>query len=206
MIQITKKELLVRVYSGAILVIWILAPYMLLQQFAIREIWWLEPTAFDDAIPINFQSLWFYYSYYLLLGIVGLFVERPIYLRYLYTIGWTTMVAHMIFFAFPNGLSRAEIDLESAPMYYQWLAAYDEPRNAFPSLHVALSVVAGTAAFCCSNFKLWARLAIVAWVVGIIWSTIALRQHVIIDGISGTVIAFVVWWGVGKFCKNEISQ
>lgn len=200
------KEILIRVYSGAILVIWILAPYLLLQQFAIREVTWLEPTAFDRAIPVNFHSLWFYLTFYLLLGVVGLFVSRPVYLRYLYTIGWTTMVAHMVFLVFPNGLSRIEIPMEQAPVVYKWLVDCDAPRNAFPSLHAALSVVAGIAAFACKDFKLWARLFVWVWVIGILWSTIALRQHVLVDLISGAVVAAVCWWLVGRYSKAELAQ
>ncbi len=200
------KNLLRRVFSGIILVIWILAPYVLLQQFAIREIWWLQPTAFDNAIPINFHSLWFYYTFYLLLGVVGLFIERPVYLRYLYVIGWTTMVAHMIFLLIPNGLSRMEIHLPDAPVYYHWLATCDAPRNAFPSLHVALSVVAGIAACASKRFNLAAKIGVILWILGIIWSTIALRQHVIIDGIAGTAIAIIVWWIVGKVSRRELDS
>ena len=200
------KNFLRRAFSGAILVIWILAPYLLLQQFAIRDIWWLQSTAFDDTIPINFHSLWFYYTFYLLLGTVGLVTERPVYLCYLYVIGWTAMVAHMTFLLIPNGLSRMEIHLPDAPIYYQWLANMDAPRNAFPSLHVALSVVAGIAACVSCRFNLVAKIGVILWIVGIIWSTIALRQHVIIDGIAGAVIAFIVWPVVGRFSRHELDS
>ena len=96
------ENILRRIFSGAILVIWIIVPYALLQQFSIREIWWLEPTAVDKSIPLNYYALWPYYTFYLLLAIVGLHTERSIYLCFLYTIGWSTMVAHMIFFLFPR--------------------------------------------------------------------------------------------------------
>jgi membrane-associated phospholipid phosphatase len=199
------ENFLRRAFSGIILVIWILAPYVLLQQFAIRDIWWLQPTAFDYAIPINFHSLWFYYTFYLLLGVVGLSIERPVYLRYLYVIGWTTMVAHMIFLLIPNGLTRIEIHLPDAPVYYHWLANCDAPRNAFPSLHVALSVVAGIAACSSARFNLAARTGVILWILGIIWSTIALRQHVIIDGIAGAFIASIVWLIVGRVSRREFD-
>lgn len=198
-------NLLRRVFSGAILVIWILAPYLLLQQFAIREIWWLQPTVFDNAIQINFQSIWIYYTFFLLLGVVGLFVERRIYLRYLYVIGWTTMVAHMVFLLFPNGLSREGINLTTAPIYYQWLVGFDAPRNAFPSLHVALSVVAVIAAWASKRFHILFKVGLIIWVIAITWSTIALRQHVIIDGIAGACIASIVWLIVGKVCSRELD-
>ncbi|MGJ8671754.1 phosphatase PAP2 family protein [Rubritalea sp.] len=202
----TYKDLLRRVYSGIVLVIWIMAPYMLLQRFAIREVYWLEPTAFDRWIPMNFYALWFYDTFFLLLALVGLSARWPVALHYFLTIGWATMVAHMVFFFFPNGVSREEVPLDQAPFFYELLLAYDAPRNAFPSLHAALAVIAGLAASQCSRFQPVARCLIWLWVLGIFWSTIALRQHVVVDLIGGTLVAVGAWFFVGWFHRDEIEQ
>lgn len=202
----TSKELLRRVYSGIILVIWIMAPYLLLQQFSIRPVWWIESTAVDRAIAVSFHGLWFYFTYYLLLAIVGLSVRKPVYLQFLYTIGWTTFVAHMVFLFLPNGVSRAEVATGGEPLFYKMILAYDAPRNAFPSLHAALAVIAGLAVSRCCRYHPFARLLIWLWVLGIFWSTIALRQHVLIDLLAGGGIALVVWCLVGKFQAGEIQQ
>lgn len=196
------QDLLRRVYSGAILVIWIILPYALLQHVAVREIWWIEPTWFDRWVGIHFHSIWLYTSFYLLLGLTGLLVERRVYLKYLYAVGWTAMAAHMIFLMLPNGLSREAIETQGAPAIYQWLVALDQPRNAFPSLHVALSVVAGLAVQSSQRFSVAIKLVAWLWVLGIIWSTIALGQHVIYDAISGTLIAVGVWWAVGRYATS----
>lgn len=178
--------------------IWILAPYALLQHVEIREVVWIQPTAFDQSIPVNFHSLWFYLSFYGLLGWVGLRLERPVYLRYLLTIGWTTFFCHMVFLFFPNGVERGEIDATQAPVVYQYLASLDQPRNAFPSLHAALAFIAGLGAVSCSRFSLVSRLLTWGWVVGIFWSTIALRQHVAYDLVAGSLVAYLVWWWVPR--------
>lgn len=192
--EMTVREFMIRVYSGALLVIWILAPYALLQHVEIREVVWIQPTAFDRAIPVNFHSLWFYLSFYALLGWVGLRVERAVYFRYLLTIGWTTFVCHMVFLFYPNGVARGEIDVAQAPVVYQYLAMLDQPRNAFPSLHAALAVIAGLgAAFSC-RFGAISKMVAWVWVCGIFWSTIALRQHVAYDLLAGGLLAYFVWW------------
>ena len=202
----TLKDLLRRVYSGVILVIWIMAPYLLLQQFAIREVYWLKPSAFDRAIPVNFYALWFYFTYYLLLAIVGLSVSKTVYLRFLLSVGWAVLVAHMVFFFFPNGVSREGVSLESAPIFYEFLLFYDEPRNAFPSLHAALAVIACLAVCQCCRYHPIARCFVWLWVVGIFWSTIALRQHVSLDLIAGAVVAVCSWYFVSWFHRDEIEQ
>ncbi len=193
------QEILRRIYSGAILVIWIILPYALLQHVEVREIWWIEPTAVDQWIGIHFQGVWLYASFYLLLALTGLSVERRVYLKYLYAVGWTAMAAHMIFLIIPNGLSRNGLEAESAPALYHLLVALDAPRNAFPSLHVALSIVAGLAVQASLRFQIGFKLFVWLWVMGIIWSTIALGQHVIYDVISGALIAVVVWWALDKY-------
>ncbi|MFC5049844.1 phosphatase PAP2 family protein [Rubritalea spongiae] len=200
------KDLLRRVYSGIVLVIWIMAPYLLLQRFAIREIYWLEPTGFDQSIPVNFHGLWFYYTYYLLLAVVALSVRKTVYLRFVLSVGWAVLVAHMVYLFFPNGVSREEIPLEKAPLFYEFILFYDEPRNAFPSLHAALAVIAGLAASRCCRYHPLARVLIWFWVLGIFWSTIALRQHVTVDLVGGTVVAVGAWLFVGWFHRDEIEQ
>ncbi len=187
-----------RVYSGILVVIWILAPYSILQHVEIFPVLWMPQLAIDRAIPVCFQSIWFYYSFYLLLGLVGLLVEKKIFIQYLYTIGWVTAVSHAVFLFFPNGVMRTDIDLQTAPAIYQMLASLDQPRNAMPSLHASLSVVAAIAAQFSGNFPKWSKLLIWLWVIGIFWSTIALRQHVSLDLISGSVVAVIVWWRVSK--------
>lgn len=178
-------------------------PYTLLQRFSMYETIWITPTAFDRSVPLNFDSLWFYLSLPVLIFGVGLFAERKVYLRYLYALGWTTMAAHMIFLLFPNGLSREGIDVAASPAAYQWIVSVDAPRNAFPSLHVALSIVAGIMATVSKKYSVMTRVLIWLWVVGICWSTIALRQHVIVDVIGGIVIATACWFLVQRYCRRE---
>ena len=187
-----------RVYSGILVVIWILAPYSILQHVEIFPVLWMPQLTLDSAIAVNFHSMWFYYSYYLLLGLVGLTVEKDLFIRYLYTIGWVTAVSHAFFLFMPNGVSRDEINLDSAPVLYQILVYVDQPRNAFPSLHASLSVVAAIAAQYSVHFSKWSKPLMWLWVLGIFWSTISLRQHVSLDLLAGGIIAVLVWWLIPK--------
>ncbi len=203
--MLSAKDIICRVYCGILMVIWILAPYAILQNVEIFSVYWMPELAFDRAIPVNFSALWFYISFYILLGIVGLMIETRLFVRYLYTIGWATLVAHMIFLFFPNAVSRDAIDFDSAPWIYQLLANTDAPRNAFPSLHAALSFIAALAVQS-SKMSRVSQLVKVSlktltwlWVLGIFWSTIALRQHVSLDLVMGSVVALIVW----RWMKNS---
>ena len=187
-----------RVYSGILVVIWILAPYSILQHVEVFPVLWMPQLSIDKFIAVNFHSMWFYYSYYLLLGLVGLTVEKKLFIRYLYTVGWVTAVSHAFFLFMPNGVSREDIAIDSAPWFYQILAIVDQPRNAFPSLHASLSVVAAIAFQSSAHFPKWSKPVVWLWVLGIFWSTIALRQHVSLDLLGGMVLAGVMWWMIPK--------
>lgn len=182
-----------------LLVIWIIAPYALLQQFSIRNVIWVEPTAFDSFIPVYLGSVWVYLTLYPLLGWTGLGVERSVYLRYLLTIGWVTLFSHMVFLFFPSGVSRDVLENLDKPQIYEWLAFLDQPRNAFPSLHASLSIIAGIAISSSARYNIAVKALTWLWVLAIFWSTIALRQHYVWDLLSGTILAVVVWMLVGRW-------
>lgn len=192
-----------RVYSGILVVIWILAPYAILQHVEIFPVLWIPQLGIDKAIPVYFPGIWIYYSYYLLLGLVGLTVEKKLFIQYLYTVGWVTAVSHAFFLFMPNGVLRTDIHFQTAPVYYQLLANIDLPRNAMPSLHASLSVVAAIAMQFSQVFPKWSKPLIWLWVLTIFWSTIAIRQHVILDLIAGSIIAATVWWRVSKSSELE---
>jgi membrane-associated phospholipid phosphatase len=187
-----------RALTGILTVLWIVVPYSLLQLIAIREVIWVKPSTFDLAIPINFHSLWFYLTFYGLLGWIGLSVDDRNFHRYIRSIWWTAFFSHLVFLLIPNGVTREAIDHDSAPLVYQWLVLADQPRNAFPSLHASLSVLAGLAAIASPLIRPLLKTAAWTWVIGILWSTIALRQHYAVDLISGSALAVVVWIIVGR--------
>ena len=196
--MLSAKDIICRVYCGILVVIWVLAPYAILQQVEIFPVYWMPELAIDRAIPVNFTAIWVYFSFYLLLGLVGLTLNKRLFVRYMYTIGWSTLVAHMVFLFFPNGATRDAIEIDSAPWIYQLLVSADLPRNAFPSLHATRSVIAALAVQA-SATNIALKSLTWLWVLAIFWSTIALRQHVSLDLIAGSLVAIIVW----RWMKNS---
>lgn len=196
--MLSTKQIMCRVYCGILVVIWILAPYAILQHVEIFPVLWIPELAIDRAIPVYFQSIWIYYSFYVFLSIAWVTVEKKLFIQYLYTVGWVTAVSHAFFLFMPNGVMRTDIDFQNAPAMYKFLADADLPRNAMPSLHASLSIVAAIALQISQVFPKWSKPLVWLWVLAIFWSAIALRQHVSLDLIAGSVIAVVVWWRVSK--------
>jgi membrane-associated phospholipid phosphatase len=101
-----------------------------------------------------------------------------------------TAFALLVFWFMPTAIPNFAVD--AAPgTSLQFLKMVDSAGNAFPSLHVSFSV------FACVMLArqlrdvgapVWLRVVNVAWAVGIVYSTMAVRQHVLIDVLGGLAL------------------
>ncbi len=106
-------------------------------------------------------------------------------------------ISHLIFFLWPNGLVRG-VDASSA--LHQIILEADQPRNAFPSLHASMTVFC--AALIVGFQKHW-RWFLIGWAVIILWSTVAIRQHVVLDIIGGGFLGLAA---AGWILKNRVED
>lgn len=136
------------------------------------------------ALPI-YLSLWLYV---VIPPIVIIKLDE----LYAFTISITlmTIAGLIIFYVWPTAIPVSEIDWAQHPNI-SFLKSVDAAGNACPSLHVATAFFSGA----WSNYIFrrikapsWVRIINVLWGVGIIYSTIAIRQHVALDVIGGLVL------------------
>jgi membrane-associated phospholipid phosphatase len=105
-----------------------------------------------------------------------------------------SFIGFAIFIAWPTNLAREELDPIIVPSL-AYLKEVDASGNAFPSLHVAFAVFT---AFWFErllrqmNSGLLLRTLNWAWCAGIIYSTIAIRQHVALDAVAGVILGSLV--------------
>jgi membrane-associated phospholipid phosphatase len=101
-----------------------------------------------------------------------------------------SLVGFAIFLAWPTAVPRPEIDWSRHPSF-SYLKAVDASGNAFPSLHVAFAVftaiwmgrlLAEMSAGGLARALNW------AWCAGIVYSTMAVRQHVALDAMAGAAL------------------
>lgn len=161
---------------------------------------WVMPlTPLDHAIPFQPGLLAVYVSLWVYVGIAPGLLPR---LRDLLAYGlWATLLCLIglaCFYFFPTAipLRPLPIDLAAHPAF-ALLQGVDAAGNACPSLHVA------TALFT----MLWLRQLHsetgaprwLAWVNGvwfsaIVYSTLAIRQHVVLDVLAGALLGLAVAW------------
>ena len=142
------------------------------------------------ALPA-YLSLWTYVS----LPPMLMLTRREV-IEYGGWIGSLCLVALAIFYFWPSAVPPANIDWAKYPGV-GFLKGVDAAGNACPSLHVATAVF--------SAFWLHWRLSSVGlgsgsrlfsacWCVAIVYSTMATKQHVAVDVVTGVALGGVVAW------------
>ncbi len=142
------------------------------------------------ALPV-YLSLWFYVSL-----LPAFFATRTELYRYGLAMALMCIFALLIFYFWPTSAPTSDIDWAQHPNV-DFLKKIDASGNAFPSLHVATAFYSG---FWMHRLlrrfggPLWIHGLNWIWCMAIIYSTLAIRQHVAVDAVAGMVLGGLVAW------------
>jgi membrane-associated phospholipid phosphatase len=142
------------------------------------------------ALPV-YLSLWLYVSL-----LPAFFVSRFELYRYGLAMALMCALGLVIFYVWPTSAPTPDIDWTRYPSV-DFLKNIDASGNAFPSLHVATAFYSG---FWMHRLlrrfsgPLWAHALNWTWCMAIIYSTLAIRQHVAVDAIAGMVLGGLGAW------------
>lgn len=135
------------------------------------------------ALPL-YLSLWLYVSLP-----TALLPTLPELLRHAAYLGAVCLIGIMIFLFYPTAVPG--VSTAWAEEGIGWLKGIDAAGNACPSLHVATAVYAALwleAILRDVGAPLWLRRINWLWCAGIVYSTMAIRQHVFLDVAAGIVL------------------
>jgi membrane-associated phospholipid phosphatase len=144
----------------------------------------------DDAMLL-YGSLWFYIS------LAPAFAKDKAELRACARdAALMAAIGLLVFWFFPTVVPVFPVDWSQYPSL-QFLKTADAGGNAFPSLHVAFAVL--TAVLLARQLRAvgapaWVHAVNVLWAAGIVYSTLATRQHVLLDVLGGALLAGAVSW------------
>lgn len=98
----------------------------------------------------------------------------------------------VVFWLYPTVSPRPA---QSGSFLHRWLiSAVDDPRNAFPSLHAAMGLLAMVSVFkhirVC-RVSSWWRVALALWWIALLYSTLATRQHRLLDLVAGICLGLL---------------
>jgi membrane-associated phospholipid phosphatase len=148
-------------------------------------------TVLDHLIPFQplafyiYVSLWVYVS--LPPGLLAL--RRELY-GYAAAMAVMCLVGLGVFYFWPTAVPPAEIDWARYPDM-EFLKNLDAAGNACPSLHVATAVFSGLwlhRLLRRFGAPWWMLLINGGWCAGIVYSTLAVRQHVAVDVLAGLAL------------------
>ncbi len=175
--------------------------YFAVMQHALPHAWVLPLTPIDRWLELRVAALPLYGSLWLYLALPPAFAKD---FRELtgFAVGAALMstIALTIFWFLPTAVPIFPIEGVMHPALH-FLKTTDAVGNAFPSLHVSFSVFACW--FLARQLREvgapgWVRALNVAWAVGIVYSTMAVRQHVLIDVAGGLLLG-------AAFCIRPIA-
>ncbi|OFZ81410.1 MAG: PA-phosphatase [Bdellovibrionales bacterium RIFOXYD1_FULL_53_11] len=153
---------------------------------------WLDRMiSFQPWAMSLYVSLWVYVS----LPPALIATRRELY-RYGRAMAGTCLAGLIVFYFWPTAVPVADIDWARYPGV-DFLKNVDAAGNAFPSLHVATALFSGVwLDHLLRRFGAppWSRLFSWMWCIGIIYSTLATRQHVAVDVWGGLVLGAAAAW------------
>lgn len=167
--------------------------YFLLLKFPLWPVTLMPVTAPDRWIEFWPGALWLYVSLWLYVPLTpGLLPDRRELADYYRAVIALSLAGMAVFLLWPTASPRPQIDWMQHPPFGPIIAA-DDVGNALPSLHAAFAVF--TAIWLDRLLRrvgapLWPRIAGLCWGVGIVYSTIATRQHVAVDIAAGAMLGW----------------
>lgn len=151
-------------------------------------------TWLDTAIPVTSLAFPFYASLWVYASLPVAFMKhmRPMLLFGLWMAAMC-LLSLGIFWLLPTGVPSAGVDWRLYPEMAV-IKDVDTGGNACPSLHVASAVFA--AVWLARIFQQIGAPTVVRWLnwlqcLAILWSTVATRQHVVLDVLAGATVGLV---------------
>ena len=165
-------------------------------------------TAFDSAVPFNPHALWPYVSLWVYVSLPAALLStlRQL-LAYGAWVGALCAIGLLCFYVYPTAVPAMVLPVDVAKYPgFAVLQGVDESGNAFPSLHVATAVFSA-----CWIHHLLHRLGAPArlrglsgvWVLLIVWSTLATKQHVLLDALAGAALGLSVAWTSLRWWRRQ---
>lgn len=174
-----------------------------------RPVLLMPLTALDDLVPFQPTMIVPYLSLWLYVGIApGLLLTGR---QLLHFAAWSAalgLAGLAVFLGWPTAVPRLPLDQLDRPIV-RLLQGIDASGNACPSMHVAFAVFSG----CWLNHLLalvqaggGARAVNLAWMLAIIWSTVAIRQHVVLDVVAGALLGLVFAVASGALRRRSAAE
>lgn len=162
----------------------------------------IMPLGIDTLIPFSATAIWLYLSFFLLVPLGYLLVPLSRLHWLTRSMQLTALVAGAVYLLWPTTMSYPQdMGTGISSILLGWLIAVDSSQNCFPSLHMALTVLA-VQAIAATRQRLITVLCVL-WAIAIAFSIIQLRRHLFIDLVGGAVLAWCCSWLASRLLMRK---
>jgi membrane-associated phospholipid phosphatase len=187
-----------KLIATVVMTIGFFSAYFLLLYHPIFPVTEMPVTAIDRLVGFWSTSLLMYMTLWIYIPLASwLLDDKQELIAYSAALTGLGMLGLAIFFLWPTCVPRPNIDVAEYPSF-TLLVAIDEPRNVFPCLHAAFAVF--TAVGIGRVLRELGDLGLLrglnwCWCLGILYSTLATKQHNAVDLLAGTLLG-AAWAGL----------
>lgn len=177
--------------------------YFYLLRHPLHAVTVMPQTALDAMIPFQHSALWAYLSLWLYVGLApGLQLSVMALLTYGGWIAALCLSGLACFYFWPTEVAPRGFDV-SDHAGFSMLQGVDAAGNACPSMHVAaamFSVLWIAHVLRQTHSPVWLQIVNLMWLLAIVYSTLAIKQHVVLDVLAGALLggafgaASLHWW------------
>ncbi len=174
----------------------------------VRPVFEMPLVWLDHAIPFQPQAFWAYVSLWVFVGLpAGMMLTLRSLLAYGAWAAALCLTGLLLFYLVPTAVPSTvwPLDLAAHPGFAV-LQGVDAAGNACPSLHVATAVFS---AVWLQHFLMrlqmprWLQLGSGLWLVAIVYSTLAIKQHVVLDALAGALLGGGFAWASLRWFPAE---
>jgi membrane-associated phospholipid phosphatase len=156
-------------------------------------------TSYDIAIPFMPEFIWIYHSILpaVALSMILLVRTREVFLNTFWAAIITTVILNISYVLLPSFYPRMDFEINTiSEAVLAWTRQIDASNNTFPSGHVSFAWLLCMGVW---NSLLSRQFAYIKWVyflwaIAISLSTLVLKQHYIIDVLSGIILASLCFY------------
>ncbi len=151
----------------------------------------------DTKIPFVPAFFIPYCIWYLMIFIIPYYLyckDKDKFIKYTMAYILCSMIGNIVFISYPSTVARPTVtgtDIFSLiAKFIYWI---DTPTNCFPSLHCAISMLFILYICESKNTNIITKISVCIISILIMLSTLFTKQHVVVDFISGDILALIVY-------------
>jgi membrane-associated phospholipid phosphatase len=156
-------------------------------------------TELDSAIPFMPENIWIYHSIFPVIGatMILLVKKRKVFFTTFWSCVLAMAVLNLMYVLFPSFYPRETFEINTiSELLLDMTRNIDGANNTFPSGHVTFAWILFWGVFYSkiANTFEGLRSLYMLWAIGISLSTLVLKQHYVVDVVSGFGLAMTIFF------------